>query len=41
VFPRPGLPALNKIKGPKYKLGRLAADLQPAIRLLLEQGYIK
>jgi iron(III) transport system substrate-binding protein len=41
VAPRPGLPALNKIKGPKYNLGRLAADLQPAIRLLLEQGYIK
>jgi iron(III) transport system substrate-binding protein len=38
---RPGLPALNEIKGPKYNLGRLSADLQPAIRLLLETGYIK
>jgi iron(III) transport system substrate-binding protein len=41
VAPRPGLPALASIKGPKYNLGRLAADLQPAIRLLLEEGYIK
>jgi iron(III) transport system substrate-binding protein len=41
VTPRPGLPALAAIKGPKYNLGRLAADLQPAIRLLLEEGYIR
>jgi len=41
VSPRPGLPALGEIKGPKYNLGRLAADLQPAVRLLLEVGYIK
>ena len=41
VSPRPGLPALQEIKGPKYNLGRLAADLQPAVRLLLELGYIK
>jgi iron(III) transport system substrate-binding protein len=38
---RPGLPPLAKIKGPKYSLGRLAADLQPAIRLLIAEGYIK
>ena len=38
---RPGLPALTSLKGPKYNLGRLAADLQPAIRLLLETGYLK
>lgn len=41
VSPRPGLPALAELKGPKYSLGRLAADLQPAVRLLLEVGYIK
>jgi iron(III) transport system substrate-binding protein len=41
VSPRPGLPALKEIKGPKYNLGRLAADLQGAVRLLLETGYIK
>jgi iron(III) transport system substrate-binding protein len=41
VAPRPGLPALKNLKGPKYNLGRLAADLQPAIRLLLEVGFIK
>jgi iron(III) transport system substrate-binding protein len=41
VARRPGLPPLTRIKGPKYSLGRLAADLQPAIRLLLEQGFIK
>ena len=41
VSPRPGLPALKQLKGPKYNLGRLAADLQPAVRLLLEVGYIK
>jgi len=41
VSPRPGLPALSEIKGPKYNLGRLSADLQPAVRLLLEVGYIK
>jgi iron(III) transport system substrate-binding protein len=41
VSRRPALPPLARIKGPKYSLGRLAADLQPAIRLLLEQGFIK
>jgi iron(III) transport system substrate-binding protein len=38
---RPGLPQLSSIKGPKYNLGRLAADLTPAVRLLLEEGFIK
>jgi iron(III) transport system substrate-binding protein len=38
---RPGLPALTTIKGPKYSLGRLSADLAPAVRLLLEVGLIK
>ena len=32
---RPGLPALTEIRGPKYSLGRLSADLAPAVRLLL------
>lgn len=41
VARRPGLPALTSIKGPKYNLGRLAADLAPAVRLLLEEGYIR
>ena len=41
VSPRPGLPALKELEGPKYNLGRLAADLQPAVRLLLDVGYIK
>ena len=41
VAARPGLPTLKDLKGPKYNLGRLAADLQPAIRLLLEVGLIK
>jgi iron(III) transport system substrate-binding protein len=41
VAPRPGLRPLAEIKGPKYNLGRLAADLQPAVRLLLELGYVK
>lgn len=41
VLPRPGLPSLSEIKGPKYNLGRLSADLEPAVRLLLEVGYIK
>lgn len=41
VAPRPGLRPLNSIKGPKYNLGRLSADLGPAVRLLLEEGYIK
>jgi iron(III) transport system substrate-binding protein len=41
VSPRPGLRPLKSIEGPKYNLGRLSADLQPAIRLLLETGYIK
>jgi iron(III) transport system substrate-binding protein len=41
VARRPGLPPLASIKGPKYNLGRLSADLAPAIRLLLEEGYIK
>lgn len=38
---RPGLPALSSVKGPKYPLGRLAADITPAVRLLLEEGFIK
>jgi len=38
---RPGLPALTALNGPKYNLGRLAADLAPAVRLLLEEGFIK
>jgi iron(III) transport system substrate-binding protein len=38
---RPGLRALSTIKGPKYNLGRLSADLTPAVRLLLEVGFIK
>ena len=41
MWPRPGLPQLEKLKGPKYNLGRLAVDLPTAVRLLLEQGYIK
>ena len=41
ISPRPGLPALKELKGPKYSLGRLAVDLQPAVRLLLEVGYLK
>lgn len=41
VSPRPGLPALTAIKGPQYSLGRLAADLPAAVKLLLEVGYIK
>jgi iron(III) transport system substrate-binding protein len=38
---RPGLRPLSTIKGPKYNLGRLSADLAPAVRLLLEEGFIK
>jgi iron(III) transport system substrate-binding protein len=38
---RPGLRPLSSIRGPKYNLGRLAADLAPAVRLLLEEGYIR
>jgi iron(III) transport system substrate-binding protein len=38
---RPGLRPLTSIKGPKYNLGRLSADLTPAVRLLLEEGYIR
>jgi iron(III) transport system substrate-binding protein len=41
VAPRPGLPALKGLKGPKYNLGRLAADLPDAVRLLLGVGFIK
>jgi hypothetical protein len=41
VSRRPGLPALSTIKGPKYNLGRLAVDLPVAVRLLLEEGFIK
>jgi len=41
VSPRPGLPPLKSIKGPRYSLGRLSADLTPAVRLLLQEGYIK
>ena len=38
---RPGLRPLTSIKGPKYNLGRLSADLAPAVRLLLEEGFIR
>jgi iron(III) transport system substrate-binding protein len=38
---RPGLRPLTAIKGPKYNLGRLSTDLAPAVRLLLEEGYIR
>ena len=38
---RPGLRALTTINGPKYTLGRLATDITPAVRLLLEEGYIR
>ena len=39
---RPGpAPRSSSIKGPKYILGRLSADLAPAVRLLLEEGYIR
>jgi iron(III) transport system substrate-binding protein len=38
---RPGLRPLDSIKGPKYNLGRLAADITPAVRMLLEEGFIK
>ena len=41
VVRRPGLPPLSEIRGPEYPLGRLAADLPPAVRLLIEEGYIK
>jgi iron(III) transport system substrate-binding protein len=41
VVRRPGLRALTTIKGPKYQLGRLSSDLAPAVRLLLETGFIK
>ena len=41
VAPRPGLPSLKSIKGPRYNLGRLSTDLSAAVRLLLEVGYIK
>ena len=41
VSRRPGLRPLTSIKGPKYNLGRLSADLAPAVRLLLEEGYIR
>ena len=38
---RAGLRPLSTIKGPKYILGRLSADLAPAVRMLLEEGYLK
>ena len=38
---RPGLPPLASIKGPTYNLGRRSADIEPAVRLLLETGYLK
>ncbi len=40
VLPRPGLPPLKEIRGPRYNLGRLAADLPAAVKLLLEGGYL-
>jgi iron(III) transport system substrate-binding protein len=41
VARRPGLPALKDIKGPRYNLGRLSTDLTPAVRLLVEEGFIR
>ena len=41
VAPRPGLRPLASVKGPRYSLGRLSVDLTPAVRLLLEEGYIR
>lgn len=41
VLPRPGLPPLRELEGPKYPLGRLSADLPAAVNLLLEVGYIR
>lgn len=41
VLPRPGLPPLRDLAGPKYNLGRLSADLPEAVKLLLETGYLK
>jgi iron(III) transport system substrate-binding protein len=38
---RPGLPALSTIDGPRYNLGRLSVDLPVAVRLLLEEGFVK
>ena len=40
VNPRSGLPPLKEIAGPKYNLGRLAADLPLAVKLLLEEGFL-
>ncbi len=40
VQPRPGLPPLKEIAGPKYPLGRLATDLPAAVKLLLEEGLL-
>lgn len=41
VARRPGLRPLSSIKGPKYSLGRLSSDLAPAVRMLIEEGYIR
>ena len=41
VVRRPGLRPLTTIQGPNYNLGRLSADLAPAVKLLLEVGFIK
>ena len=41
VPPRPGLRALSSIKGPKYNLGQPLGRLAPAVRLLLEESYIR
>jgi iron(III) transport system substrate-binding protein len=41
VLPRPGLPALGTLEGPRYNLGRLSVDLPRAVVLLLETGYLK
>ena len=41
VARRPGLRPLASIKGPKYNLGRLSTDLAPAVRLLLEEAFIR
>ena len=38
---RPGLPALSSIEGPKYNLGRLSADITPAVQLLLELRFLR
>jgi iron(III) transport system substrate-binding protein len=38
---RPGLPALRSIEAPRYNVGRLSVDIAPAVKLLLEVGFLK